>query len=174
VDPFRRQHVTPDRLHDRGERHRAGADTVGQRRSVDRNSLAGEGVALPVQRFSGWWSMNFDTSTLASRFGPAKPRGIGWDGAGVSVTPSQSRHVIFSSTCSMIFHRRGSHSSERDTTSSSLRRRAPPHLAQAQGAGYTIRSTGRQAVEQGAGEPLGPEVQSSKGRFEVMMVEPRS
>ena len=94
-------------------------------------------------RFSGWWSMNFDTSTLASRFGPAKPRGIGWDGAGVSVTLSQSRHVIFSRTCSTIFHRRGSHSSERDTTSSSLRRRAPPHLAQAQGAGYTIRSTGR-------------------------------
>ena len=34
----------------------------------------------------------------------------------------------------------------------------------------------RQAVEQGACEPLDPrtEVQSSKGRFEVMMVEPRS
>ena len=50
VDPIRRQHVTPDRLHDRGERHRTGADTVGQRRRVDRDPLAGEGVALPVQR----------------------------------------------------------------------------------------------------------------------------
>ena len=50
VDPVRRQHVTRDRLHDRGERHRAGTDTVRQRRGVDRDPLAGEGVALPVQR----------------------------------------------------------------------------------------------------------------------------
>jgi len=50
VDPFRRQHVTPDRLYDRGERHCAGADAVRQRRRVDRDALTGKGVALPVQR----------------------------------------------------------------------------------------------------------------------------
>ena len=40
----------PDSLDDGGERHRAGADTVGQRRGVDGNALAGERVALSVQR----------------------------------------------------------------------------------------------------------------------------
>ena len=43
----------------------------------------------------------------------------------------------------MIFQRRGSHSSVLDTTSPSLRSRAPPHLPQTHGAGSTTRSTGR-------------------------------
>jgi hypothetical protein len=43
----------------------------------------------------------------------------------------------------MIFQRRGSHSSVLETTSPSLRSRELPHLPQAQGAGSTIRSTGR-------------------------------
>jgi len=83
------------------------------------------------------------TSTIASRLGPAKPRGIGWEGAGASVIASQSRQENFSRTCSMIFQRRGSHSRVFDTTSPSLCSRALPHLPQAQGAGSTIRSTGR-------------------------------
>ena len=80
---------------------------------------------------------------MASRLGPAKPRGIGCDGAGGSVIASQSRQVNFSRTCSTIFQRRGSHSSVLDTSSPSLRSLTPPHLPQAQGAGSTTRSTGR-------------------------------
>jgi hypothetical protein len=43
----------------------------------------------------------------------------------------------------MIFQRRGSHSRVFEITSPSLCSRALPHLPQAQGAGSTIRSTGR-------------------------------
>jgi len=53
---------------------------------------------------------------MASRLGPANPRGIGCDGAGGSVIASQSRQANFSRTRSMIFQRRGSHSSVLDTT----------------------------------------------------------
>jgi hypothetical protein len=42
------------------------------------------------------------TSTIASRLGPAKPRGIGCERAGASVTASQSRQENFSRTCSII------------------------------------------------------------------------
>src|SRR5664279_730352 len=80
---------------------------------------------------------------MASRLGPAKPRGIGCEGAGGSVIASQSRQENFSRTCSMIFQRSGSHSSVLVTTSPSLRNRRPPHLPQEQGAGSTMRSTGR-------------------------------
>ena len=64
-------------------------------------------------------------------------------GAGGSVIASQSRQENFSRTCSMIFQRRGSHSRVFETTSPSLCSRTLPHLPQAQGAGSTIRSTGR-------------------------------
>jgi hypothetical protein len=94
-------------------------------------------------RFSGRWSANLPTRIMASRLGPAKPRGIGCDGAGGSVIASQSRQANFSRTRSMIFHRRGSHSSVLETTSPSLRSRDPPHLPHAQGAGSTMRSIGR-------------------------------
>ena len=50
MDPRGGQYVTPNRLHDGGERHRAGSDAVRQRRGIDRDPLTGEGVALPVQR----------------------------------------------------------------------------------------------------------------------------
>jgi hypothetical protein len=83
------------------------------------------------------------TRTIASRLGPAKPRGIGCEGAGASVIASQSRQENFSRTRSMIFQRRGSHSRVFETTSPSLCSRALPHLPHAQGAGSTIRSTAR-------------------------------
>ena len=70
-------------------------------------NLAGEGVALPVQRLAS------RAGGASKRLRAAKPRDrVGQ--AGVSVTLSQSRHVIFSRMCSMLFHRRGSHSSERE------------------------------------------------------------
>jgi hypothetical protein len=48
--------------------------------------------------------------TIASRLGPAKPRGIGWEVAGDSVTATQSRQENLSRTSSMIFQRLGSNS----------------------------------------------------------------
>ena len=108
----------------------ATADPVSEGRDVEFDALA-EKAAL--WRFSGRWSPNLPTRIMASRLGPAKPRGIGCDGAGGSVIASQSRQANFSRTRSMIFQRRGSHSSVLETTSPSLRSRAPPHLPQAQG-----------------------------------------
>src|ERR1700722_5802731 len=89
-------------------------------------------------RFSGWWSRNLAAKTIARRLGPAKPRGMGCEGAGGSLIASQSRHANFSRTCSTIFQRRGSHSSVLETTSPSLRRRKPPHLPQARRAGALL------------------------------------
>src|SRR5882724_795140 len=45
---------------------------------------------------------------MASRLGPAKPRGSTWNGAGVWLIFSQSRQVNFSRTCCTTFHCRGS------------------------------------------------------------------
>ena len=113
-------------------------------RQASRQSISTPSRAnAALWRFSGRWSPNLPTRIMASRLGPAKPRGIGCDGAGGSVTPSQSRQANFSRTRSMTFQRRGSHSSVLDTTSPSLRSRAPPHLPQTHGAGSTMRSTGR-------------------------------
>ena len=124
---------------DRGRRRIRRPSRRASRRRVSTPSRA----KAALWRFSGRWSPNLPTRIMASRLGPAKPRGIGCDGAGGSVTPSQSRQANFSRTRSMIFQRRGSHSSVLDTTSPSLRSRAPPHLPQTHGAGSTMRSTGR-------------------------------
>ena len=77
---------------------------------------------------------------MASRFGPAQPRGVTWNGAGGSLILSQSRHVIFSRTCWITFHWRGITSSVSVTVSPSLRRRVPPQQSQVAGAGMTTRS----------------------------------
>jgi hypothetical protein len=55
---------------------------------------------------------------------------------------SQLLQVNFSRTCSTTFHQRGTHSSVSVTSSPSLRT-TPPHLGQAQGAGWTMRSRGK-------------------------------
>ena len=72
---------------------------------------------------------------MASRFGPAQPRGVTWNGAGGSLIFSQSRHVIFSRTCWITFHWRGITSSVSVTVSPSLRSRVPPQQSQVVGAG---------------------------------------
>jgi hypothetical protein len=41
---------------------------------------------------------------MASRLGPAHPRGITWNGAGVWLIFSQSRQENFSRTVSITFH----------------------------------------------------------------------
>ena len=44
---------------------------------------------------------------VASRFGPAQPRGVAWKGAGGCEILSQSRQVNFCRTVWITFHRRG-------------------------------------------------------------------
>ena len=44
---------------------------------------------------------------MASRFGPAQPRGTVWNGAGACEIFSQLRQVNFSRTVWITFHRRG-------------------------------------------------------------------
>src|SRR4029450_13555340 len=46
---------------------------------------------------------------MARRFGPAKPRGVTWNGAGGCVIVSHSRHENLSRTVWITFHRRGDH-----------------------------------------------------------------
>ena len=59
---------------------------------------------------------------MASRLGPAHPRGITWNGAGAWLIFSQSRQENFSRTVSITFHWRGTDSSVRVTSSPSLRK----------------------------------------------------
>src|ERR687886_2068865 len=81
---------------------------------------------------------------MASRFGPARPRAIGWKGAGGWVTVSQERQENRSRTVWMTFHRIGSTSSVSVTSSPSLDS-LPPQQGQAAGPGRTTRSRGRWA-----------------------------
>ena len=80
---------------------------------------------------------------MASRLGPAKPRGSTWNGAGAWLIVSQSRQVNFSRTCCTTFHCRGTTSSVSVTSSPSLASLVEPQQAQAVGPGTTIRSRGR-------------------------------
>src|SRR6202035_2032426 len=57
---------------------------------------------------------------MASRLGPAKPRGSTWNGAGTWLILSQSRQVNFSRTCCTTFHCRGTTSNVSVTSSPSL------------------------------------------------------
>ena len=75
------EHVAAKLGEDGFEGGGASADPVGERRDFDLDAFASKGGAL---RFSGRWSPNLPTRIMASRLGPAKPRGIGCDGAGGS------------------------------------------------------------------------------------------
>ena len=89
--------------------------------------------------------------TPASRFGPARPRAIGWNGAGVCVMLSQARQESFSRTVWITLKLRGTHSSVSVTLSPSLAS-LPPQHGQAEGLGRTTRSRGRCA---GSGPRIG-------------------
>ena len=79
----------------------------------------------------------------ASRFGPARPRAIGWTGAGICVMLSQARQESFSRTVWITLKLRGTHSSVSVTLSPSLASLPPPQHGQAEGLGRTTRSRGR-------------------------------
>jgi hypothetical protein len=80
---------------------------------------------------------------MASKLGPAKPRGSTWNGAGAWLIFSQSRQVNFSRTCCTTFHCRGTTSSVSVTSSPSLASLLEPQQAHAVGPGITIRLRGR-------------------------------
>ena len=80
---------------------------------------------------------------MASRLGPAKPRGVTWNGAGGCVIVSQLRHENFSRTVWITFHCRGTTSSVSVTSSPSLDSFADPQQGQLSGAAITTRSRGR-------------------------------
>ena len=103
---------------------------------------------------------------------PRIPKGIGCEGAGASVTASQSRHANFSRTCSSNFQRRGSHSSVSETATPGLCRRRPPYLPQAQGAlrhecplEHRQHPPDRERLRGGAGRPTDTFSRRAKARF---------
>ena len=95
---------------------------------------------------------NLSQTIIASRLGPARPRGIAWCGAGGWVMASQARQLNFSRTVCTTFHCLGTTSSVSVTSSPSLTRSPPPQQEQASGEGSTTRSRGRSA---GSGARLG-------------------
>ena len=97
---------------------------------------------LSLCRLSGWCWPYLSNRIIASRLGPARPRGIAWNGAGGWVIFSQARQVNFSRTVWITFHCRGTTSSVSVTSSPSLTS-LPPQHGQAEGAGMTTRSRGR-------------------------------
>ena len=80
---------------------------------------------------------------VASRFGPAQPRGVAWNGAGGCEIRSQSRHVNFSRTVWITFQRRGITSSVSVTSSPTFDSLSDPQHAQDVSPSTTTRSRGR-------------------------------
>jgi hypothetical protein len=67
------------------------ADLVGERRYPGIDTLPSVAFALPVERLALAELLEQDHGQL----GPAKPRGVTWNGAGGCVIVSQSRHENF-------------------------------------------------------------------------------
>src|SRR5271156_7184150 len=80
---------------------------------------------------------------MASSEGPAKPRGVTWNGAGGWVIVSHARHENFSRTVWITFHWRGITSSVSVTSSPNFESFFDPQQGQLSGAGITTRSRGR-------------------------------
>ena len=95
-------------------------------------------------RFNGRCWANFASRMVASSSGPARPRAMGWNGAGGWVMVSHARHTNFSRTVWTTFQCRGTSSRVSVTSSPSLDR-APWQHGQAVGPGTTTRSRGRWA-----------------------------
>jgi len=87
VQAFRGQHMGADQLVDGLQRRRAGAHLIGQGRETELDAFAGEAICLPVQglmlsarhcpRTNGGHG-SLSKRMVASRFGPAQPRGVAW------------------------------------------------------------------------------------------------
>ena len=105
-----------------------------------RHAFPGVALGLAVERPCCPY---FSNRIMASRDGPAQPRGMAWNGAGGWAMASQSRQENFSRTVSTTFHWRGMTSSVRVTSSPSFLSRAPPQQGQALGGPITTRSRGK-------------------------------
>src|ERR1700677_1520980 len=80
---------------------------------------------------------------MARRLGPAKPRGVTWNGAGGWAILSQFRHENFSRTVWITFHRRGMTSSVSVISSPSFDSFDDRPQGQLSGAAITTRSRGK-------------------------------
>ena len=109
---------------------------------VEVSSAIPSRAKLSLCRFSGRCWQNFASRIIASSSGPARPRAIGWNGAGGWVIVSQARQVNRSRTVWITFHWRGITSSVSVTSSPSLAT-LPLQHGQAVGPGITTRSRGR-------------------------------
>jgi len=117
---------------------------MGVDQSVERLQDCDAGANLIRQRrLSGWCCPNFSNRIMASRLGPAKPRGVTWNGAGGCAIVSQLRHENFSRTVWITFHCRGMTSSVSVMSSPSFDSFADPQQGQLSGAAMTMRSRGR-------------------------------
>ena len=90
---------------------------------------------------------NLSQTIIASRLGPARPRGIAWCGAGGCVMASQARQLNFSRTVCTTFHCLGTTSSVSVTSSPSLTRSAATTAGAGLGRGQhdpLARQVGRQ------------------------------
>src|SRR3954454_1171245 len=113
VQPLGGEHMVVDQGHQRRQVGGTRADPVGDGRDAQPDALKGISLTLAVQRQVlaelGWQGRR--TASTASRFDPARPRAMGWKGAGGWVTVSQLRHENRSRTVWMTFHLIGSTSS---------------------------------------------------------------
>ncbi|OWK25959.1 hypothetical protein AJ87_48965 [Rhizobium yanglingense] len=75
-----------------------------------KKASAGAPIGRPSRR-SGVQGPDLSNTIVANRFGPRKPRGVAWKGAGNWLIASQSRNVNFSRTVSTTLKRRGISSS---------------------------------------------------------------
>src|SRR3954471_21805246 len=125
------KHMRLDRLDQWLERDRDGPT---QSASVDTSIGTPSRAKRSLWRCRGKCSPYLAKTTSAKRFGPARPRAIGWNGAGASVIASHARQDTFSRTCWTTNQLAGTRSRLSVTTSPSLRTRPPQH-GQAAGAG---------------------------------------
>ena len=105
-------------------------------------------------RFSGWCWPNFSNRIIAKRFGPAKPRGVTWKGAGGWVIVSHCRHENFSRTVWITFHRRGITSSVSVTSSPSFDSLAEPQQGQLSGAATPLVYDGSSSPTNAVAKPI--------------------
>ena len=90
MQSFGSQDVALDQCMKRLQGRRAGADLVGQRRHAQIDAFAPVAFAPAVQRLM--LAELLSNRIMASRFGPAKPRGVTWNGAVGCVIFSHGRN----------------------------------------------------------------------------------
>ncbi len=89
VQAFRGMSVLFDRIAERHQTCRRGANPIGHGGDIEFDALAGEESSLC--RLRGRCAPYFPDRISASSCGPARPRAIGWDGAGGCAIASQLR-----------------------------------------------------------------------------------